>query len=239
MKKYFEYEFNDLVKKKLISFYNKPSKMHGEHHKHKMKLKLNRALNNVTIKKSDVVYDIGCSEGELLKTLSPEIKLGIGLDLSKKLIENNVKTNKYSNIRYEVFDGINIKTNLLADKVFLLDVLEHAFEPNGLMKSICKILKQDGVLIIEVPTTGWVSEILFGKYHMGHLRYYDAKYLSRYLRNFGFKIQNVKTYNSVPFASYFIKFNSMYRLLNNICSIVPSNFYPYFGSIMVIAKKYK
>lgn len=237
MKKYFEYEFNDDIKKNLIDFYNQPSKMHGDNHKRKMKMKLERALKSVNIEKSDKVLDVGCSEGELLKELSDKIAFGLGLDLAEGIIMDNNKNNKFNNISYKIFDGEHIDESDIYDKIFLLDVLEHAFSPDELVKSIFKRLNNKGDFIIEVPTTGWLSEMIFGKYHLGHLRYYDQEYLCKYLNGFGFKIKSVNTYNSVPLSSVFIKYPKLFKLFKGLCDIIPHRLYPYYGSIMVVAGK--
>ena len=84
-----------------------------------------------------------------------------------------------------------------------------------------------GVFVIQVPSTGWLSELIFGKYHYGHLRYYDENYLRTYLEDRGFYIEYIQTFNSVPFSS----------LLSMVCGVVPHIIYPYYGSVTAIAKK--
>lgn len=240
MRKYFEYEFNDTIKKDLLDYYNSPdkhNKMHGVHHQRKMALKLERACKHLEINSGDVILDIGCSEGELLNMLADKVKRGLGLDLSSTVIENNISNNIHGNIEYKKFDGASIPLQEKFNKIFLLDVLEHAFFPDELIKSIYEKLQGGGRFVIQVPTTGWLSELIFGKYHFGHLRYYDEDYLGKYLEKFGFHVVHKETFNSVPFASFFLKYKFCYKILDNICKIIPHRLFPYYGAVMIIAEK--
>lgn len=89
------------------------------------------------------------------------------------------------------------------DKIYLMDVLEHAFEPNALMQSTYDSLNDGGTLIMQVSSTGGLSELAFGKYHLGHLRYYNEKYLTNHLIKNILRVEYITTYNSVSFSSFF------------------------------------
>lgn len=145
MKKYFEYPFNDNIKEKILNFYEDvDTEMNTFQTQRKTKLKLEKILNVIDFDKNDMVMDIGCSSGELLKEISSQIATGIGIDLSNNLIDKNNKENVFDNIRYDVFDGVHVTMPMPVDKIFLLDVLEHAFEPENLIKSIYENLRGGG-----------------------------------------------------------------------------------------------
>jgi len=238
MKKYFEYEFNNEIKKRLFNYYEDVNlDQHKINHLNKSKLKINRMKKLVSFSKKDSIIDIGCSKGHLLELLSPSIKKGLGIDISKNIIKLNKRSKPPKNINYSVFDGKNINLKQKFTKILMLDVLEHAFNPDELIKSVGTRMSQDSLLIIEVPFTGWLSEFVFGKYHQGHLRYYDPRYLSEYLIKKGFIVKRVKVYNSVPFSSFFIKYKLIYSILNFLVSLIPKKLYPYFGEIIAIASK--
>ena len=62
-------------------------------------------------------YHFGCSTGEECETLHklyfPNTKI-VGLDISEKIITNNVKKNKYNNIQYYWnVDNISQKSDLI------------------------------------------------------------------------------------------------------------------------------
>ncbi len=145
MKKYFEYPFDDEVKIRIMDFYEDLSvEMHTSQTKRKTKIKVERILNEICLSKQDIVLDIGCSRGELLKILHSKIEKGIGIDIASNIIDMNNKQNKYTNISYEIFDGVHIELQDKVDKVFMLDVLEHAFEPNLLMNSVYAVIRGGG-----------------------------------------------------------------------------------------------
>lgn len=236
MKKYFEYEFNENIKKRLLELYEKEGNgMDGSLHSLKIDIKLERAKKYITFSKKDKILDVGCSGGAVLTRLANSIDTGTGIDLSKSIITHNRKYNKLKNINYRTFDGVNIEEENYFDKIFLLDVLEHAFEPDALMKSIYKALKKSGQLIIQVPTTGWLSELIFGKYHLGHLRYYDENYLGKFGQEY--QVLHTHTFNSVPFSSFFLRYKHLYQILNSICKIIPHKLFPYYGSVMAVVIK--
>ncbi|MDD4354171.1 MAG: hypothetical protein PHN56_06995 [Candidatus Nanoarchaeia archaeon] len=95
MKKYFEYEFNDNIRNNLLNFYEDASiDQHGVDNAAKSALKLERISELISFSKRDVVLDVGCSRGFLLDRISPLIKKGVGIDISKNIIELNLKSNK-------------------------------------------------------------------------------------------------------------------------------------------------
>jgi SAM-dependent methyltransferase len=237
MKNYFEYKFNAEVEDKLSTYYeNTDLNQHNANHSLKSDLKLRRITKLTPFNNGDTVLDVGCSSGSLVNTLSPQIKKGTGVDISKNIIDSNVKNNTLKNISFETFDGniLNLKEKF--NKVLLMDCLEHAFYPDRLIKTIKDNMAEDGILLVEVPFTGFLSELVFGEYHQGHLRYYDPDYLSDYLEKFGFRVVKASVYNSVPYASKFIKYPLLFKVLNLLVNLIPSKVYPYFGEILICAK---
>jgi SAM-dependent methyltransferase len=240
MKKYFEYKFDLEIEKKLVDYYeNVKLNQHDINHFFKADLKLKRILSLSPFTKQDNVLDVGCSRGYLLKIIAPIINTGRGIDISKNIIRSNVEDNKNSNISFEVFNGSIFNSTEKYNKVLLIDVLEHAFSPDELINTVKNIMVQDGLLIAEVPFTGFLSEFIFGKYHQGHLRYYDQKYLSEYFEKFNFEIIKIKVFNSVPFASRFIKLPILFKMLDFLVNLIPPKIYPYFGEILIITKNGK
>jgi len=237
MKKYFAYKIDENIKKSLAEYYESSSlKQHSESQKLKSKIKLKRIGRLIDFKNKDIVLDVGCSSGYFLKLIKENINEGVGIDISSSIIKEN-KKKLLNNLSFELFDGINLNFQKKFDKILLLDVLEHVFNPDELLKSIKGALKDDGMFILQVPFTGWLSESFTKIYHEGHLRYYNPRYLRKYLNNLGFEIIKIKTYNSVPFASLLLKFKILWALFDFIINLFPSKYFPYFGEIILIAKK--
>jgi SAM-dependent methyltransferase len=238
MKKYFEYEFNNKIRNKLLEYYEDPNLNQQEYNSNsKSKLKLSRIKDLVSFSKNDIVLDVGCFKGHILSSISCVINRGVGIDISKNIISLNKQSNSQKNITYSAFDGENINFKKKFNKILALDVLEHSFNPDDLLNSISRSLETEGELILEVPYTGWLSELFAGKYHAGHLRYYDPVYLSNYLEKRGLKIKKIKLYNSVPLGSFFLKYQIMFNMLNSLVNLITPKLYPYFGEILVICKK--
>lgn len=240
MKNYFEKKFNKEIAEKLSDYYeNVNLEMHSGVQVLKTKMKYDRLSKMIVLSKHDEVLDIGCSSGYLLNLLYKKVKNCLGIDIAKKVILECKKNNKFKNVKYETFDGESIKTSEKFNKIFMLDVLEHAFCPNKLLKSAIDHLKENGEIILEVPFTGFISELVTKEYHQGHLRYYDPEYLEKYFHKMNLKIVKLNVYNSVPFASVFLKNNLIWRIADFLINLFPSRYYPYFGTIDVIAKKYE
>jgi len=236
MKKYFEYELNSNTRDNLVNYYEDINlAQHNHDQSLKSNLKLKRIRKLMSFSKKDKVLDVGCSYGYLIKSLSREIDEGKGIDISNKIIDKAIRDNIQKNISFETFDGNMIVFNNKFSKVLLVDVLEHAIYPDILIRIVKENLLPNGLLLIEVPFTGFISEFVAGEYHQGHMRYYDPEYLSNYIKKFGFDILNLNVYNSVPFAAFFLKYNHLFFFLDYLINLIPSKIYPYFGEILILA----
>jgi SAM-dependent methyltransferase len=240
MKHYFEYQITPKVEQWLKSYYEDLSlDQHTQGHYAKFRLKLKRIRKLVDFNKEDRVLDFGCSQGQILKSIAPEINEGLGVDISTNIIELNKSTNNLNNVNFAVLNGDKIPSTALYNKVLLLDVLEHALNPDDLMVEIIKAMSEDGILIIEVPFTGCLSEWVLGKYHQGHLRYYDPEYIVTYLEKHGLSVSSRSVYNSIPYSSLFLKIPPVFFCLDRLVNVIPNKYYPYFGEIILVAKRKK
>jgi SAM-dependent methyltransferase len=239
MKKYFEYAWDDQVKTDLEHFYNQESitQHNAEIQKKKTEVKLFRIQKMIDLHADDTVLDIGCSRGLLLARIASSVREGVGLDISQSIIEENAKSSSSSNIRFQSYDGIHVPYTNEFSVVFMIDVLEHAFYPNDLLPTVVNSMKPGGKLVIEVPFSGWLSELMTKKYHQGHLRYYDPNYLKAYLEARGLSVEDIRVYNSMPFAHVFLKNAFAWAVSNGFVNAFPPRFYPYFGSILAVATK--
>lgn len=238
MRRYFEEEISEDIRQNLKEFYEDSDlEMHSKNQERKTEVKLERIFKMTNLLKIDDVLDIGCSSGFLASRIHSKVKSYIGCDISQSIIKNNQENNKFSNVSYYAFSGKELKSAKRFDKIFMLDILEHAFNPDDLLCSAASALKNDGLIIFEVPFTGFLSSLLTKKYHQGHLRYYDPDYLRKYLEKFNLNIEKIAVYNSVPFSGFLLKNKKIWRLFDFLCNLIPSKYYPYFGEIDVIARK--
>jgi len=116
------------------------------------------------------ILDIGCGSGRISKKL---MKLGYtvtGLDFSSEAIKKAVShgvTAKQTNLD----EGIPERKETF-DVVWAGDIVEHVFDPIGLLTESHRVLKKKGVMLITIPSdVGLISRIkmLFGISHQEHM----------------------------------------------------------------------
>lgn len=149
------------------------------------------------IKKGSVVYDIGCgSDAWFLRTISPRIKTGIGVD--KKISEQMFGNIEIKNL---FIDDILPGEDGSADVVTMMAVFEHMQNPTTVLKEIHRLLKPGGFLLVTVPTfyAKPVLEILAFWLHIideeeirDHKRYLGKAELKKMFSDADFKADNIK-----------------------------------------------
>jgi SAM-dependent methyltransferase len=116
-------------------------------------------------KKTGRILDIGCSTGIFLSSMKR-----IGWDTYG--VEPSQYAASYARSQFEinVFNGFleNARfENDFFDVVTLWDVLEHVYDPIQTLKEIQRILKPDGLLLINIPNPDAWERKWFGKYWSG------------------------------------------------------------------------
>jgi len=154
-----------------------------------------RVADVLRFSKNGNLLEIGCSAGYFLKVCQER-------GISASGIEINPDTATYA--RDTV--GLDIKIGTLEnfdfppetfDVVVMYDVLEHLHEPILCLNKINKILKQNGLLVIQVPNIASIESIIFGSrwYHDDvprHLYHFSVSTLSNILLKNGFQIKQIK-----------------------------------------------
>jgi len=116
-------------------------------------------------KKQDGKFlDIGCGNGGNLKILKNYGWDAYGIELDENAVE-------YANKQ-----GLNVKHTSIEDADFgdlkfdairIWHVFEHLTDPNGVIKKISDILKDDGEILMAVPNSNSFASILFRTYWYG------------------------------------------------------------------------
>jgi 2-polyprenyl-3-methyl-5-hydroxy-6-metoxy-1,4-benzoquinol methylase len=131
-------------------------------------------------KRANPLYciDIGCGDGIIGKLLKEQFGDNIyivGCDISGKAI-------KYASSYYNEVLQIDIESGELGEKlcgrkfdyIVCLEVLEHLFRPEKLLKQCQTILKDDGEIIVSFPNIAWYKyriSMLRGKFPKNYLLY--------------------------------------------------------------------
>jgi len=139
------------------------------------------------------LLDIGCSAGQFIYNIKDKINV-FG-------IEKGTETQKYcaNKCNCKIYSDID-EVDEQFDIITIIHVLEHIHNPKLFIKKVFNILKDDGILYIEVPN---INDVLISVYdlesfrkfnfHNAHLYYYSDKSLTKLLNNIGLT-GNIKYY---------------------------------------------
>lgn len=106
----------------------------------------------------DDVLEIGCSVGYFLDAVAQKVNSVCGTEWDQKAKQYIIDCKRYENIQVATNpDDFGRKF----DKIFMFHVLEHIEEPIVFLKGLTSLLKENGVIYIEVPN---VDDILVKTY---------------------------------------------------------------------------
>lgn len=201
------------------------------------------------------LLDIGSSYGFYLKSFKSAGYKATGIELSNRAVSYSRNKLKLNTLQ-DSFEKHIFKYNKF-DVITLFDVIEHFPDPQKSITKIRKILKKDGILVIQTPNyDSIISKITASRWYWllvpQHLFLYSIKTIRFFLKNNGFKIMHITTWDdNHEFVSNILSlFNINYwgstRLLHRILVklkyvIIPlSNFWNIFflgGEVIVYAQK--
>lgn len=172
-------------------------------------LRLRRVLPYIP--KNAILLDIGCGpSATLLKTVSPRIREGHGVDLKVQPTEfGNITISQFK------FDGTLPYKDAQFDIVAMLAVLEHIEKEQEILQEIYRVLVPGGRLVLTVPSI-WSQPILeFLAYRLkiiseeeirDHKRYYNREKLKQVL------------IDSAGFETFKHEYFQLY--MNNFCTVI-------------------
>lgn len=140
--------------------------------------------------KSGKILDIGCGDGSLLKYLKNQ-----GWDTYGVEIQESASQYAAQILDLNIFNGRIEDTNFSADfdVITLFHVLEHLHNPIRTLKIAYSLLKDNGILIIEVPNFASFESKLFKSSWVGiaaplHLFHFTPLSIRKLLEKVGFKV---------------------------------------------------
>lgn len=201
-------------------------------------------------KKIDSVnlLDIGCFTGEFIFLASKENIDVYGIELQKdavkiankklpgKVIARDIEHNPFKK-RFDI--------------ITMFGLIEHVEKPDKLIKNVSKLLKADGIIVIQTPNNGSIFEKILRKYWppyspIEHIHLFNKISITKLLSQNGLKIIKFKNHFKILPISY------VYNMLNvfspefkkQIDKLPLVNFnksnssFPfYIGEMFIIAKK--
>jgi 2-polyprenyl-3-methyl-5-hydroxy-6-metoxy-1,4-benzoquinol methylase len=193
------------------------------------------------------ILDVGCAAGFFLNVAQQNDWKVTGVEPSRWLSEWG----------REKF-AIDIKTGVLKeasfpdeffDVVTMWDVLEHTPDPMSELAEVNRILKRDGILLINFPNVGSKLARIAGSkwwfFLSVHLYHFTPQTISVMLQKNQFEVVNIRRHYQTLSLEHLIKMMGLYsRGLSNlglkICSLLRINNWqiPYYASqANVVAKK--
>lgn len=209
------------------------------------------------IHQTDKVLDVGCGGAPMsLHFASNGVNIK-GVDLSEQAIKENIKSKEYfgfDNLEFACENFMDYSDDAIYDVIMMTEVLEHIPDDKGSLEKINKLLKDNGYLLMSVPS---INAPLHKKYvkkygkdpfdeRVGHLRRYNAVQIFNLLHTTGFELVEFKLcegylrnwlYND-NVGQFFMKFNRWF--MPKIVTFVDDKFFtPIFGEsdIIVVARK--
>ena len=145
----------------------------------------------IKIKKPGKLLEVGCSFGYFLNEAEKRGFDVYGIELSKKAASIGRKMYGLKNIYSKELE--NFRPHKKFDVVAMYHTLEHLPNPKKSIFYIKKLLKNDGLLVIEVPDVGSFKAKLLKERWIAydfylHYYYFSCKTLNQLLEVCGFKI---------------------------------------------------
>lgn len=125
-------------------------------------------LKKYSIQKKETlkVLDVGCGSGTIAKKIKDAGHAVKGIDFSEEAIKR-ANARGIETKQCNLDEGISEPDNIY-DVVWEGDIVEHVFDPIGLLKESARVLKTNGILLLTIPNdVGLVSriKIIFGISH--------------------------------------------------------------------------
>ena len=151
-------------------------------------LEIKAEISELKTENKERILDVGSGSGSFVDECRELGHDAFGCEISRYSYAKD-----FSYIYYNQFENINFPTDHF-DKVISHDVIEHTLNPIYILTEMFRILKQEGLVIIDFPNYFNDS----GKHHWKkeHIWYFSEENLKEYFLKIGFTI--VKINNPIP-----------------------------------------
>lgn len=155
-------------------------------------------INQMLTKKSDVVLEIACNDGILLKPLKEHGLNCIGIDPASNIV--NVAKEKGLNIINDFF-GVKSAKKIhdefgTAEIIIANAVFAHVDDMDDMTEGISQLLSDSGTFIFEVHhLADIIEELQYDSFYHEHFSYHSIITLSKFLKKYNMEICDVKKFS--------------------------------------------
>ena len=160
------------------------------------KFHIKELSNTIDLSEGDIVLDVACGNGTLLRELSKRAKIHAnGIDVSEKMI--HVAKMRYPDMNFEVKPCYPLEwSNESIDIITICCAFHHFDNPQGFVNECKRVLKKNGTVYIADPNFGAVLRFFANKFWFpfsksGDVRVYSPKELETFFYHSGFKTVQV------------------------------------------------
>ena len=150
-------------------------------------------ISKVQLQDNDIVVDIGCNDGTLLKNYQDRKLKSVGFDPAKNM-EKFSKTSG-AKIIVDYFTSKKFKTFFGNEKAKIVSSIAMFYDlenPNIFVEDISKILDKTGIWVLELSYLGsMLKQNAFDTIVHEHLEYYHFSVIEHLLEKFGLKVVDV------------------------------------------------
>jgi SAM-dependent methyltransferase len=169
---------------------------------------------------SGINVELGCANGLFLRYLAENGSTKtLGIDVSHSLLQEACRRLEKAKI-VDCLQTVNIDKDFFAnekillscessleklpessvDNLYMFHLLEHTVEPGGVIQQASKVLKKDGVFVLEVPVSGVVSSFFHDKWRFlmpdEHLNIPSVRSVKTLARQNGFLLKSITRFGS-------------------------------------------
>lgn len=157
---------------------------------------INELSDMIDLSEGDVVLDVACGNGTLLRELSKKAKIqATGIDVSENMI--HAAKQRYPNMNFEVKPCYPLEwKDESIDIITICCAFHHFDNPQGFVNECRRVLKKNGTVYIADPNFGAVARFIANKFlfplsKSGDVKVYSPKELGEFFYNCGFKTVQV------------------------------------------------
>jgi cyclopropane fatty-acyl-phospholipid synthase-like methyltransferase len=154
---------------------------------------VDQAKSKVKLEPNDMVIDIGCNDGTLLKNYQLSDVRSIGFDPAKNMLEFSKESG--AEIIVDYFNSNSFFSNFGNSKAKIITSIAMFYDlenPNTFVEDISKILHPEGVWILELSyLPSMLTQNAFDTIVHEHLEYYHLSVIEYLLQKFSLKVVDI------------------------------------------------